>query len=177
MAYFKYFQTMAYDVRGDETTVQYDAITNILQRVRLRLNNVQYHAMFAKHIIIDGQTPEFLASEYYGDTELHWIILFAHQATNPYYDWPLTYFDLKKYVIKKYGVGNEYEPNHYEDFDGHWVDPIGDQYSTISHFAHEEKENDAKRQLMVIRPEHVADIVAELKGLLKYSNVNLTRVS
>tara|TARA_B100000470_G_C19767654_1_gene381436 strand:+ start:802 stop:1332 length:531 start_codon:yes stop_codon:yes gene_type:complete len=175
MAYFKYFNKIGYDIHGDQNRPLYEDITNILQRVRLRLDNVKYHALFAKHIIIDGQTPEYLAHEFYGDTELHWVILYAHQATNPYYDWPLTYHDLSKYVVKKYGVGQTYEPNHYEDSDGYWVDPIGDDYSTISHFAHEEKVNDAKRQLMVVRPEHVQDIVAELKGLLKYSRASLVR--
>jgi len=173
MAYFKYFNQIGYDIHGDRNRLQYEDITNILQRVRLRLDNVKYHALFAEHTIIDGQTPEYLAHEFYGDTELHWIILYAHQATNPYYDWPLTYHDLKKFVAKKYGVGNEYEPNHYEDSDGYWVDPIGDDFSTVSHFAHEEAVNDTKRQLMVVRPEHVQDIVAELKNLLKYSRASL----
>ncbi len=174
MAYFKYFNTMGYDVRGNESKYQFEDITNILQRVRLKLDSVKYHALFAKHMIIDGQTPEFLAHEFYGDSELHWVILFAHQATNPYYDWPLTYFDLKKYVDKKYGEGKGTEANHYEDPEGYWIDPIG-VYSTVSNFAHEEKVNDSKRNLMVIREDYVQNIVAELKSLLKYNSLNLVR--
>ena len=176
MAYFKYFNKIAYDVRGSTDLLQLDYVTNILQRVRLRLDNVKYHALFAKHIIIDGQTPEYLAYEYYGDSQLHWIILYAHQATNPYYDWPLRYHDLKKFVTKKYGATKEYDPHHYEDIEGYVVDENYFNGSAwvptpgtiaVDNFSYEEKLNDDKRQLTVIRQEFIGDIIKEFKMLLK----------
>ena len=167
MAYFRYFNKIGYDVRGVKNNVNIDVITNILERVRLKLNFIQHQAFFAQHFIIDGETPEFLAYKYYGDTELHWIILYSQQATNPYYDWPLTYFDLKKFVDKKYGVSNINATHHYEDADKYEVDSTASGATAITNFIHEETLNDAKRNLTVIRPEYVSNVVNEFKKLLK----------
>ena len=167
MAYFKYFNKINYDVRGVKNNVNIDVITNILERVRLKLNFIQSQAFFAQHFIIDGETPEFLAYKYYGDTELHWIILYSQQATNPYYDWPLTYFDLKKFVNKKYGVANINATHHYEDADKYEVDSTASGATAITNFIYEETLNDAKRNLTVIRSEYVSNVVNEFKKLLK----------
>ena len=167
MAYFKYFNKINYDVRGVKNNVNFDVITNILERVRLKLNFIQSQAFFAQHFIIDGETPEFLAYKYYGNTELHWIILYSQQATNPYYDWPLTYFDLKKFVDKKYGVANINAIHHYEDADGYEVDSTASGATSVTNFIHEETLNDAKRNLTVIRSEYVSNVVNEFKKLLK----------
>ena len=167
MAYFRYFNKINYDVRGVKNNVNIDVITNILERVRLKLNFIQNQAFFAQHHIIDFETPEFLAYKYYGDTELHWIILYSQQATNPYYDWPLTYFDLKKFVDKKYGVANINAIHHYEDADGYEVDSTASGATSVTNFIHEETLNDAKRNLTVIRSEYVSNVVNEFKKLLK----------
>ena len=101
MAYFKYFNKINYDVRGIKKDSHIDRVTNILQRVRLKPEFIQNKLIFAQHFILDGETPEYLAHEFYGDSELHWIVLYGQQCTNPYYDWPLTYFILQKYTSKK----------------------------------------------------------------------------
>ena len=167
MAYFRYFNKIGYDVRGVKNNVNFDVITNILERVRLKLNFIQKQAFFAQHFIIDFETPEFLAYKYYGNTELHWIILYSQQATNPYYDWPLTYFDLKKFVNKKYGVANINAIHHYEDADGYEVDSTAAGATSVTNFIYEETLNDAKRNLTVIRSEYVSNVVNEFKKLLK----------
>jgi hypothetical protein len=167
MAYFRYFNQINYDVRGVKNNVNIDVITNLLQRVRLKLNFVKNQAFFAQHQIVDRETPEFLAYKYYGNTELHWVILYSHQATNPYYDWPLIYFDLKKFVIKKYGEANINDTHHYEDADGYEVDSDAPTATAITNFLHEETLNDAKRNLTLIRPEYVSNVVKEFKDLLK----------
>ena len=175
MSYFKHFKTIGYDVRGVEDNFELDIVTNIIQRVRLRLDSIKYQAFFGQHIIHDGETPEYLAHEYYGDSGLHWIILYAHQATNPYYDWPLKYHDLQKFVNKKYGV-NVYEPHHYEDNEGYVVDETyfdGTEWiptagtTAITNFQYEEQLNDGKRNLIIIRQEYVSAITKEFKILLK----------
>ena len=167
MAYFKYFNQINYDVRGVKNNVNVDVITNILERVRLKLNFIQSQAFFAQHFIIDGETPEFLAYKYYGNTELHWIILYSQQATNPYYDWPLKYYDLSRFVTKKYGSAEIYSTHHYEDADGYQVDSDATGATAITNFLYEETLNDAKRQLSVIRQEYTGMIVNELRTILR----------
>ncbi len=167
MAYFKYFDTIGYDVRGIKNQPIINNITNILKRVRMKVDMVKYQSFFVMHSIVEGETPEYLAYEYYGDAELHWVILYAQQMTNPYYDWPLRYYDLKKFVTKKYGVANMNAVHHYEDADGFQVDSTAPGATAITNFLHEETLNDAKRSINMIRPEFVPEIVRELKLLLK----------
>ena len=166
MAYFKYFPTIRYDVRGVLNNKQYDLITNILRRVRMRLSLIDNTVFYAQHSIVDGETPEQLAYTFYGDSELHWIILYGQQATHPFYDWPMKYYDLSRFITKKYGSSEVYTTHHFEDADGYVVDSDASGATAISNFLYEERLNDAKRQLSVIRPEYTGMITNELKTLV-----------
>lgn len=166
MAYFKYFPTIRYDVRGTKNSRSVQLVTDILKRVRKRLDIVN-RAYFEQYFVKDGDTPESLSHQVYGDSTLHWIILYGNYMTNPYYDWPLTYIDLKKFVIKKYGEANINDTHHYEDADGYEVDSTASGATAITNFLHEETLNDAKRNLTLIRPEYVSNVVKEFKDLLK----------
>ena len=167
MAYFKYFPKIRYDVRGVLNNKQYYLITNILRRVRMRLALIDNTVFFAQHSIVDGETPEQLAYTFYGDSELHWIILYGQQATHPFYDWPLKYYDLSRFITKKYGSSEVYTTHHYEDADSYVVDSDASGATAISNFLYEERLNDTKRQLSVIRPEYTGMITNELKTLVR----------
>ena len=164
MAYFKYFPTITYDVRGKKNQFQIDFITNILVRIRKKLN-VTNLAFFDEYFLQDGDTPESLAHQVYNDSQLHWVILYTNYMTNPYYDWPLTYFDLKKFVDKKYSNINAV--HHYEDVDGYEVDSTASGATAVTNFIYEETLNDTKRNIKVIKIEYVAQIIDELKLLIK----------
>ena len=179
MAYFRYFPKIAYDVRGVENQEQFDLVTNLLARVLVKCHGwadpdgSAHEALigvceFEKHIIVDGETPEILADKFYSDSELHWIILYANGAEfqNPYYDWPMNYFDLKKFVDKKYGVANINAVHHYEDTDGYQVDSDAPTASAITNFKHEETVNDAKRIIKIIQPRYIDLVVDEFKRLM-----------
>ena len=179
MAYFRYFPKIAYDVRGVEDEEQYDFVTNLLARILVKchgyadvdsspqevLNSV---CEFEKHIIVDGETPEILAHKFYGDSELHWIILYGNGSNflNPYYDWPITNFDLNKFVDKKYGTANINATHHYEDADGYQVDSTAPLASAITNYKHEETVNDAKRIIRIIQPRYIDLVVDEFKRLM-----------
>jgi len=179
MAYFRYFPKIAYDVRGVENNEQFDHVTNLLARVLVKCHGWKdtdgssYEALegvcdFEKHIIRDGETPEILADRFYGDSELHWIILYANGATfqNPYYDWPMSHYDLGKFVDKKYGVANINATHHYEDTDGYQVDSDAPTASAITNFKHEEVTNDGRRIIRIIQPRYVDLVVDEFKRLM-----------
>ena len=163
MAYFTYFPVIAYDVRGTKNNENVQLITDILKRVRKKLEIVNY-AFFEQHFIMDGETPESLAHQVYDDSTLHWIILYGNYMTNPYYDWPLTYFDLQKFVTKKYTDINGV--HHYEDADKYEVDSTASGATAITNFVHEETLNDAKRTINIIKPEYTQQIVTEFKKII-----------
>ena len=178
MAYFRYFPKIAYDVRGVENQEQFDLVTNLLARVLVKCHGwadpdgSAHEALvavceFEKHIIIDSEKPEILAHQFYGDPELHWLILYANGANmlNPYYDWPMTSYDLNQFIAKKYDDINAV--HHYEDADGYEVDSTAAGATSVTNFIYEETLNDAKRNLTVIRSEYVSNVVNEFKKLLK----------
>ena len=126
MAYFAYFPKIYYDVRGVKNQTQHDAVTNIMARVVVKADSwkqsdenlnefVEAANGFVKYVIKDGDRPDTLADQFYGDSELHWVILYANGASmlQPWYDWPMTQYDLTKFVAKKYGSGNLNATNHY----------------------------------------------------------------
>ena len=166
MAYFTYFKTIGYDIKGIEGKLQLNAITNVLQRVRLKADFINDLSFFSEYFVQDGQTPESLAYDIYGNSELHWVIMYAQNITNPYYDWPLIYFDLNKFIDKKYGTNGATNVHHYEDSDGYEVDSTAAGATAITNFVYEERLNDKKRNISIIKPEFVDAIVKEFKGLL-----------
>jgi len=180
MAYFKYFPKIAYNIRGVENQRQYDRVTNILARVLVKshgwadidgsirepLTGASY---FVKHIIRDSERPDILAHKYYGDSELHWLFFFTNgvKLLNPYYDWPLTQYDLKKFVNKKYGSTNINAIHHYNDPDGYEVDSDADGATSVTNWIYEEETNDGKRPIRILQSSMALDVVEEFKSLMK----------
>ena len=164
MAYFEYFPTIAYDVRGDKNNKRVQGITNVLVRIRKKMNVIN-SAFFEQYFINDGDRADTLAHQFYGDSTLHWVIMYANYMTNPYYDWPLPYFDLQKFIDKKY-PDNRNGVHHYEDADGYEVDSDVAGAKAITNFVHEETMNDQKRTINIIRAEYLPQVLEEFKTFI-----------
>jgi hypothetical protein len=162
MAYFEYFPTIGYDVRGEKNNLRVQSITNVLVRIRKKMNVIN-SAFFEQYFINDGDRADTLAYQFYGDSTLHWVIMYANYMTNPYYDWPLPYFDLQKFVAKKYTDINGI--HHYEDVDGYAVDSDASGATAVTNFVYEETLNDEKRTINIIRGEYLPQVLAEFKSL------------
>ena len=175
MAYFNYFPKIVYDVRGVKNNVRIEIITNVLVRARKKLE-ISNAALFEQYFIQDGDRADTLAYQYYGDSTLHWLIMYANYMTNPYYDWPLTYFDLQKFIAKKYTEINGV--HHYENSKGDEVQEPGTPITPgvplvlagnatiVTNFLYEERLNDKKRIINMIRSEYVSQIIKEFKKLI-----------
>ena len=110
MAYFSQFPLMAYDIKGDKT---YKLLPDIIRRVKLRANIRNGMFMFDNYDVQEGETPESVAYRWFGDTELHWVILMTNNITDRYYEWPLTQPQFQAHLEDKYGVGNIDATHHY----------------------------------------------------------------
>ena len=179
MAYFNYFPKIAYDIRGVEGNEQYDYVTNLLTRVLVKchgwadVDGASHEALvgtchFQKYLIRDGDRPDTLADQFYGNSDYHWIILYANGSKflNPYYDWPMGNYDLNKFITKKYGVGNFSETHHYEDVNKYEVDSTASGATAVTNYLYEETLNDAKRTIRIMQPEFVGLVVDEFKRLV-----------
>ena len=64
----------------------------------------------------DSDNPEVIAHKLYDDPNRYWMVMFANNLIDPYYDVPLDYGELDAYVEYTYGsVANaQSEIHHYE---------------------------------------------------------------
>jgi len=181
MAYFSYFPKIVYDLRSTSKQKRYDTVTNIMSRVLIKSNSwkqsddnanelVEAANGFIKYIIKDGDRPDTVADQFYGDSELHWVILYANGASmlQPWYDWPMTQYDLTKFVAKKYGSDNLNATNHYAA-SGIVVDSDAAGATIVTNFGYEQTLNDSKRKIRIIQTQYVSLVVDEFKRLMQLS--------
>ena len=93
----------------------------ILKELRAKIddlvkNNLSY---FDLYDVKDGDTPEIIAFNYYGDSNLHWVVLLMNEILDPRYDWPLDTVQLNDYTVQLWkdvdGI------HHYEDSNGNQI--------------------------------------------------------
>ena len=91
-------------------------VTDLLVRVDTVKEMLDNTALFYQYDIQEGDTPEIIASKYYDDPELHWVVLMFNDMYDPYYDWPMDYLQFEKYITDKYGsIANaKTTVDHYE---------------------------------------------------------------
>jgi len=163
MAYFKPFPTIDYDPTGNNT---HKTIKDILIRVKIKDVVKQNRAVFSKYDVKEGQRPEDVAYEQYGDSEYHWIVLMMNEMTNPYYDWPMGLRDLERFVAAKYSDVNAI--HHYEIAQSSGdtnkkihVDSTTIGAEAITNYEYEEAVNDKKKQIRLLDPVYITQITTE----------------
>ena len=102
MAFFENFPIIGYSITG-ERPVQRKVVTDILSRVKMLSSIKTQTLVYYTYDVQDGETPEIIASKYYDNSNRHWLILFANDIIDPFYDWPLTYTNFLNYIKDKYG--------------------------------------------------------------------------
>ena len=176
MAYFDRFPLMAYDIKGNE---EYKLLPNILRRVKLRTGIRSGSFLFDNYDVVDGERPEDIAFKYYGDPELHWVILMTNNVTDRYYQWPLSAPQFAEHLTDKYGAGNEDAVHHYEKTQdsgptssrnsSHLVECNSDDGDPviISNRQYEQRLQDEYRQIRLLDPKYLSTFVEEFESLIK----------
>jgi len=176
MAYFSRFPLMAYDVKGNE---QYKLLPNILKRVKLRAGIASGLFVFDNYDVVAGERPEDIAFKYYGDPELHWVILMTNNITDRYYQWPLSQPQFQEHIADKYGAGNEDAVHHYEKTqdsgptssrdNSHLVECNEDDENPaiITNRQYEQRKQDEYRQIQLLDKRFLGAFVDEFEDLIK----------
>ena len=60
------------------------------------------HLFYDTYDVKEGETPEMLADKLYGDSNLHWIIMYVNSITDRYHQWPLSTPQFLAFVNDKY---------------------------------------------------------------------------
>ena len=167
---------MSYDIKGIKN---YKLLPDILRRVKLRATIKSGGMVFEKYDVKEGEKPEDIAFKWFGDPELHWVILMTNNVTDRYYDWPLNQVQFAEYLDDKYS--NPDAIHHYEvtkdsgrttsngpsDY-SHLVEVNSDTDNaiSISNRQYEEREQDKKRQIQLLDKSLVGDFIAEFDRLI-----------
>lgn len=101
MQYFSQFPTILYSF--DPANNSFQLVTNLFARVKFLDSVLANTLIYYPYSVQDGDTPWSIADKYYDDPQRDWIVMFANQIMNPYFDWPLTQNDLDAQVVQKYG--------------------------------------------------------------------------
>ena len=107
--YFSYYPKILYDVEGNGNP---KVITNLLRRVKIKNGLKESASLFDEVEVQNGETPEILADNFYGDQKYYWIILLFNNIKDRFYDWPLAQVQFETYINDKYSNLNGI--HHYE---------------------------------------------------------------
>lgn len=77
-------------------------LTDLTTRIKIRDKYLDNDDLYYLYEMQDGDTPEILASKYYGSAELHWIILITNNIFDKDFDIPMPYGVFRKYIDDKY---------------------------------------------------------------------------
>tara|TARA_Y100001938_G_C7882947_1_gene325934 strand:- start:21 stop:530 length:510 start_codon:yes stop_codon:yes gene_type:complete len=168
MSYFERFPLYQYDL---EDTQNQTLITDILRRVNLKSNVAANTLVFDEYDVLDGEQPDIVARKYYGDSELHWIIVTVNNITSRY-DWPLDQVALSEFVNDKYSNPNGI--HHYEinATSGDTTKKLivssdTDGATAITNYEHEETLNDKKRKIRILDRAFVSKFTDEFRNLIR----------
>ena len=179
MSYFSKFPLITYDIKGDKVR---KLLPDILRRVKLRASIKSGNMLFDKYDVKEGEKPEDVAFKWFGDAELHWVILMTNNVTDRYYEWPMNQVQFAEFLTDKYGAGNEDGVHHYEitqasgrstgqgpDDYSHKVEVNSDEddAETITNRVYEERLQDKYRQIRLLDPRYLSIFLEEFDRLIK----------
>ena len=174
--YFENFPVIQFaSVKGGEPKI----VTNLLRRVALRAKVKENTMMFDTYDVREGETPEMIAHKLYGDAELHWIVCMTNDIVNRFHDWPMNTNQFLSYVRDKYDNPNAV--HHYEisqtSGDTTLKIDVGTSnadYPTataVTNLEFEEEEQNKKRQIRLLDPAFVPQIIEEFQGMINESEI------
>jgi hypothetical protein len=92
--YFRFFPTIEY-----KKFLAKDITRNVRMSRQTKDNASLYHEYGMK----EGDTARTLAGKYYDSENLDWLVYFANDVIDPYYDCHLSQLEFGEYIDRKYG--------------------------------------------------------------------------
>jgi hypothetical protein len=91
---FEKFPVITY---GDSVAI------NLFAKVKLSDTVLKNSSLYYPYTIKDGERPEHVALNYYGDARYVWVVFLCNKLVDPYYEWPLDPTSFDQHIINKYG--------------------------------------------------------------------------
>ncbi len=175
----------------------YSIVKNFFKRVKLRDDIFQDLTFFTKFTVAGDDRPDNVANTVYDDPSLDWVILLSNNIVNVQSEWPLGQAAFNTYITEKYGDEttlysgiHHYESREVQANDGTIIIPSGQRVSVgqsvsffdedssqqivrtdvampITNYAFEEKLNDEKRNIFVLKPIYLNIIFDDIDQLMR----------
>lgn len=184
--YFAKFPNALYDFsKQGSTKPTLIVVKDIIRRVKLNSRVANSVFSYDMYDVKDGERPDVLAHQFYNTSNLAWVILVTNEIHDVWEDWPRTERELKSMIVKKYGA-NADNVHHYErpQLSGDTTKMIRTTETTyytypspgtvllnnanaITNRQYEEKVNEDKRRIKILRPNLVQEFVNEFEEIIK----------
>ena len=184
----------------------YSIVKNFFKRGKLREDIFQDLTFFTKFIVEGDDRPDNVADKVYNDPTLDWVVLLSNNITNVQSEWPLSQADFHVYVTGKYDEETLYSGiHHYESrevktTDGSIIIPRGERVGVgqsvsyyddalgqhvratdvalpVTNFTHEEKINNDKRNIFVLKSSYLNIVFDDLEEIMEYKKGSTQYVS
>ena len=194
MGYFRELPEIDYQSFLSDTlsTKDYIRVKNLFRRNKLRDDLQNSFTLFNKYEIAEGARPDTVAEEFYGDSELDWVVLMTAGIVNVRNEWPLSNRDLYNLAEKKYGIAGLNNPHHYEttevkDSIGRLILPAGkvvdsgftipnpdnvtvtiNPVVSVTNYDYEVRKNQEKSSIYLLRPSYLQQFLNDMRQIMIY---------
>ena len=184
----------------------YLRVKNLFKRTKISQTVFDDLTYFTKYQIIADERPDNIAYKIYGDSNLDWMVMLANNIMNLQNEWPLEEQSFYRFLINKYGSEAGIESvHHYEsqkviDSKEKVIVPKGlevpSNYSVtfldsgtkteqirtnitdaITNRQFEERVQDEKRNIFLIKPRFIGLIIEEMERVMEYPKGSTQYVS
>jgi len=185
----------------------YIRVKNLFKRTKISEVIFNDLTFFTKYQIISDERPDNVAFKVYGDSNLDWMVLLANNIINVQQEWPLEHNSYYDYLIGKYGSDaalqniHHYETQEIKNSVGKVVVPKGlevpstfsitffdtglgvqqtistEIVTEITNEVYENRINDDKRNINIIKPRFIGLIIEEIEKAMKYPKGSTQYVS
>ena len=190
---------------GSKTINDFSQVKNLFKRGKLREDIYSDLSYFTKYKIIGNERPDNVAEKIYDDPTLDWVILLSNNMINVQTEWPMSENSYRNFLIDKYGNDeNIGATHHYEctgvknskgvdivpegltidqDFSMTYFDPdvgsvtVSNVSQSISNLEYENKIEDAKRNIFILKPIYLNTIFNDLDKIMEYKKGSTQYVS
>ncbi len=200
MAYFDEFPDILLPSFANDRNSSSDFVRskNLFKRAKIRDDFFSTATVFDLYSIIGDDRPDNVAQKLYGDSDLDWVVLLSNNIINIRDEWPMSQYDLERYLDNKYSQEQLSEIHHYEtkevktDFgmlllqEGLWVDANytfkftdDDEVKTlsganiltsVSTYQFEIQKNDSKRNIYALRSNYLQTVFSDMRDIMTYTN-------
>lgn len=172
MSYFSKFPNTIYDITAEGADEQLIVVKDIVRRVKLKDSLVNNVFSYDEYDIKEGERPDILAHQFYGDSNLAWVILLTNEIHDIHQDWPKTERELNATIVAKYdnpdAVMFTERPQESGNAQLYVRCTSGESGSRdITYRQYEQRRNEEKRRIKILRKELLTEFLEQFEEIIR----------